>query len=176
MASDSVMQTFIKWPRLNPITGAFSPEENDAFMTLGYTIGAMMIFPGNQVERKWTLNQARGCIRSISDRFDLTLECVRRHYVGTDSPLGTTIRRYSDFFALFGDFAGYVRFFLLDDLVEGDDMRVRFFLPFDDFGSPAVPKDVGSYGEYRRRSMAFIHARNVRIAELGPDPVERRSM
>ena len=56
-------------------------------MTIAYTIGGIMVFPGNQVDRKWTINQARGCTRSISDRFDLTLECIRRHYSDWESPL-----------------------------------------------------------------------------------------
>jgi hypothetical protein len=74
------MQTFLRWPALKPITGQLLESENEAFVTIAYTIGAMMVFPGNQVDRKWTINQARACTRSISDRFDVTLECIRRHY------------------------------------------------------------------------------------------------
>jgi hypothetical protein len=112
-----------------------------------------------------TINQARGFCRSIADRFDLTLECIRRHYLRQVSPLATTLSRYADFFALFGDFRGYVSFFLLDDLVT-DDCSVKFFMPFDDFSSPSVPRDVGTYNEYRRRSIEFIKARNHRIEQL----------
>ncbi len=36
-------------------------------------------------------------------------------------------------------------------------------MPFDDFRPPSVPKDVGTYKEYRRRSIEFIEARNHRI-------------
>ena len=85
---------------------------------------------------KATNNIAGGFNRSIADRFDLTLECIRRHYVDQASPLASTLSRYADFFALFGDFRGYVSFFLLDDLVT-DDCSVKFFMPFDDF-RPAV--------------------------------------
>jgi hypothetical protein len=123
------------------------------------------VFPGLQIDRKWTINQARGCTRSISDRFDLTLECIRRHYSDWESPLSSTLSRYSDFFALFDDFRGYVSFFLLDDLVN-DDLSVKFFMPFDDFHRPYVPNDVGTYNEYRRRSIEFIEARNHRINHL----------
>lgn len=122
----------------------------------------MMVFPGNQIERNPTINVARGFNRSIADRFDLTVECIRRHYLGQSSPLAPTLSRYADFFALFGDFRGYVNFFLLEDLVT-DDCSVTFFMPFDDFRSPSVPKDVGTYKEYRRRSIEFIEARNHRI-------------
>ncbi len=39
-------------------------------------------------------------------------------------------------------------------------------MPFDDFGPPAVPADIGTYKEYRRRSIDFIDARNHRIKQL----------
>jgi hypothetical protein len=134
-------------------------------MAIGYTIGGMMVFPGNRVDRKWTINQARGCLRRISDRFDLTLECIRRHYLGFADPslLGETLNRYRDFFALFESFRGFVDFFLLQDLVTDDYSAVTFAMPFDDFKSSSLPKDFESYVEYRRRSMEFIAARNRRI-------------
>ena len=47
----------------------------------------MMVFPGNRIQGKWTVNQARGCLKKISDRFDLTVECIRRHYARQSSPL-----------------------------------------------------------------------------------------
>jgi hypothetical protein len=75
----------------------------------------MMVFPGYQVDRKMTINQRRGCHGSIRDRFDLTLECIRRHYLDEPSPLSATLARYAEFFGLFGDFAGYVDFFHLQD-------------------------------------------------------------
>jgi hypothetical protein len=103
--------------------------------------------------------------RTISDRFDLTLECVRRHYAGGPSPLETVLERYADFFALFGSFAGYTEFFLFQDLVHPGTGEVRFFLPFNDFAPPAVPTDVGSYRRYRTAAMDFVQARNARIAE-----------
>ena len=48
----------------------------------------------------------------IAGRFDLTVECIRGHYLDEPSPLSDTLARYADFFALFGDFDGYVDFFL----------------------------------------------------------------
>lgn len=167
LSSDSVMQTFIRWPRMKPILDQDPPQVHDAFFTIAYTIGAMMVFPGNQVEGKPSINVARGFNRAIADRFDLTLECIRRQYLNESSPLVSTLSRYADFFALFGDFRGYVKFFLLDDLVTADG-AVRFFMPFDNFGPPgsAVPKDVETYREFRRRSIDFIKARNHRIGQL----------
>ena len=68
LSSDAVMQTFTRWPALKPITEQLSASENAAFMRIAYTIGAMMVFPGIQVDGKWTINQARGCNKSLSDR------------------------------------------------------------------------------------------------------------
>ncbi|MBA3361059.1 MAG: hypothetical protein H0T94_06265 [Acidimicrobiia bacterium] len=165
LSSDAAIATFTRWPALKPITEQLPESENDAFNRIAYTIGGMMIFPGNQIDRQLTINQARGFTRSISDRFDLTLECIRRHYSDLGSPLAATLARYTNFFALFGDFRGYVSFFLLDDLVT-DDHSVNFFMPFDDFRPPSVPRDVPTYREYRRRSIEFIEARNRRIKQL----------
>ena len=165
LTSDSVMPTFTRWPALKPITEQFPEQKNEEFRTIAYTIGAMMVFPGNRIDGKPTINGARGMTRTISDRFDLTLECIRRHYLNKESPLASTLSRYADFFALFGDFRGYVSFFLLDDLVTSD-FDVRFFMPLGDFRPPSVPKDVGTYKEYRRRSIDFIEARNHRIKQL----------
>jgi hypothetical protein len=165
LSSDSVMQTFTRWVALKPITEQFAESENEAFVRIAYTIGAMIVFPGNRIERQLTINGARGFTRSIADRFDLTLECIRRHSLGQGSPLAATLSRYADFFALFGDFYGYVSFFLLQDLV-ADDGSVKFFMPFDDFRPPSVPTDVETYKEYRRRSIEFIAARHHRIKQL----------
>ena len=165
LSSDSVVPTFTRWQKLKPITEQFTEKENEAFLTIAYTIGGMMIFPSNQIDRKPTINAARGFNRDISDRFDLTLECIRRHYVNMDSPLAPTLSRYADFFALFVDFRGYVSFFLLEDLVT-DDFGVKFFMTFDDFCPPSVPEDVDTYKESRHRSIDFVEARNHRIKQL----------
>lgn len=94
---------------------------------------------------------------------DLTLECIRRYYLGGASPLGDVLGRYKGFFDAFGDFRGYVDFWLLQDVVSDDYSTVRFFTPFDDFLSAAIPQDLDSYVDYRRRSIEFIEARNARI-------------
>lgn len=99
----------------------------------------------------------------IKDRFDLTLECIRRHYIGQCSPLGETLARYRDFFALFGDFMAYVEFFMLQDLLTYDCCAVKLFMRFDDFNTSSVPRDGDAYKEYRHLSIEFIEARNRRI-------------
>jgi hypothetical protein len=163
LASDSVIQTFIRWESLRAITSQLTERENKEFFDIAYTIGGMMVFPANRVDGKQTINGARGFKRAISDRMDLTLECIRRHYLGQASPLAETLARYAGFFHLFDDFRGYVDFFLLQDLVSNNREEVRMFMPFDNFKPPAVPKTVDAYREYRRRSIDFIRARNRRI-------------
>jgi hypothetical protein len=140
----------------------------ESFRAIAYTIGAMMVWPANRVDGKQTINGARGFIRSISDRFDLTVECVRRYYLGIHSPLDATFARYRDFFGLFVDFRGFVDFFLLQDIVGEDCSSVTFFMPVDDFKNPAVPRDLSTYVSYRRNSIEFVHARNERITRLNP--------
>jgi hypothetical protein len=163
LSSDSVIPTFTRWKALQPIIQLFPKEENEAFRTTSYTIGGMMVFPGNKINGKMTINGARGCSSKIADRMDITLECIRRYYLSERSPLYETLHRYNDFFSLFDNFAGYVDFFMLQDLVSVDYSTVNFFIPFDDFNAKAVPTSDDIYREYRRLSIAFVEARNGRI-------------
>ena len=164
LSSDSAVPTFTRWGFAKDHPELVTEEENKDFFSKSYTIGGMMIFPGNRIGGP-TINQARGCLGTISDRLDLTLECIRRHYLGLPDPsrLGETLNRYRAFFALFESFKGYVDFFLLQDLVTDDYSAVTFCMPFDDFKTPSAPKDLDTYREYRRRTIAFIAARNRRI-------------
>ena len=164
LASDAVIPTFRKEARISHIIKQI-PEELAAFMGIGYTIGGMMLFPGNRVGRKMTINGARGFHPRIKDRFDLTVECIRRHYRNERSPLSDTLERYADFFGLFGDFRGYVEFFLLQDLVTEDCSAVKFFTPFEDFTTSPVPASIEAYRAYRQLAIEFIEARNCRILQ-----------
>lgn len=165
LSSDSVIPTFTRWSSMKHITSQVAEDENEAFRAIGYTIGGMMVFPANSINRQWTINQARGCSRAIADRMDLTLECIRRHYEGGTSPLSGVLGRYPEYFSLFGDFRGYVSHFLLDDLLRADG-TVDYLMPFDDFRPPSVPTDVASYLQYRSRTIDFVQARNQRISDL----------
>jgi hypothetical protein len=136
LSSDAVIPIFSRELRLAHIIGQIPEAEREAFQRIGYTIGGMMVFP---VGRGMTINQARGFHPRIKDRFDLTLKCIRRHYVGQPSPLDAAIARYADFFRLFGDFAGYVDFFHLQDGVNQATPTVRFSLPFEDFSASPLP-------------------------------------
>jgi hypothetical protein len=173
LSSDAVIPTFTRWPRLKHITEQIPEAENEAFRTIGYTIGAMMVCPGNKIDRKPTLNGARGFHPKIRDRFDLTVECIRRHYTGLlPNPLGDCLARYPDFFRLFGDFAGYVEFFLLQDLVDDVSSTVKFFMPFDNFTGSQLPSNLDAYLGYRQRAIEFIESRNRRIVSYARSGLE----
>lgn len=165
LTSDSVIHTYNRWKRLDHITSQFSDEEREAFSAIAYTIGGMLVFPGNRVDGKNTINGDRGFNRKICDRIDLTLECIRRHYLSADSPLARTLDRYFHFFALFGEFRGYVDFFLLNDLVDEKESNVKFFMPFDDFQTSPVPGNAEIYRQYRSLNIEFVTARNSRISK-----------
>lgn len=160
LSSDAVIPTF-KWA--SHIKKLIPDEELKAFNAAGYTIGGMMVFPGNRIDGKWTINQARGCTKRIGDRFDLTLECIRRHYSEDESPLDGVLARYARFFDLFRDFRGYVEFFLLQDLVSTDFSAVKISVPFDNFRGSPIPTNAHEYNVYKSASIAFIEARNQRI-------------
>lgn len=167
LASDGITSTFSTWKRMKHIIEQLPGEDMTSFLRLAYTIGAYTVFPSNRIDGKVTINGERGFNRKICDRFDLTLECIRRYYLGEDSPLRNVLTRYSDFFGLFGDFKGYVDFFLLQDLVSSDYAAVKFFTPFDDFRTPPVPASLKEYLLYRVNTMTFIERRNERIARFG---------
>ena len=164
LASDAVIPTFRKEARLSHIIEQ-SPEELATFMRIVYTMGGMMLFPGNRVDGKMTINGARGFDPRLKDRFDLTVECIRRHYRNDWSPLSDVLKRYAAFFDLFGDFRGYVEFFLLQDLVTEDCSAVKFFAPFQNFTTSPVPAGIEAYKAYRQLAIEFIEARNCRIIQ-----------
>ena len=173
LSSDAVVPSFTREGRIAGVIEEISTEELDAFNRIGYTMGGMMIFPANQIDGKMTINAARGCHPKIKDRFDLTVECIRRYYCdesnlsGEFNPLGKTLARYADFFQLFGDFRGYVDFFLLQDLVTKDFSTVRFMMPFEKFIPWPIPRTIETYRAYKQNAVDFIEARNQRILASG---------
>jgi hypothetical protein len=160
LSSDAVIPTF-KWN--NQIQSWIPEMELNAFNAQGYTIGGMMVFPRNRIDGKWTINQARGCTPRIGDRFDLTLECIRRHYINGKSPFTDVLARYTAFFNLFADFRGYVEFFLLQDLVSDDYTTVQISKPYDNFSGSPIPNSAAEYRAYESDALAFIKSRNQRI-------------
>ena len=125
------------------------------------TIGGYIIFPAHK-KNGFTINQARGVSRIICDRFDLTLECIRRFYKNERSPLYDTLARYKDFFELFIDFSGYVDFFMLQDFIDEKE-QIKFSLPFDNFNHSPLPQTVDEYKQYRIHTIDLMNSRNRRI-------------
>lgn len=143
------------------LDGWLSESEKEKFQQKVRTIGGHIVFPAHRKDG-FTINQARGVNRKISDRFDLTLECFRRYYVNEESPLTSTLKRYSDFFKLFKDFKGYIDFFMLQDFIENIE-EVKFSLPFDDFNRSALPENQKEYVNYMNNTIELIDKRNERI-------------
>ena len=165
LSSDSIIHTFSRWASMAYIINQLKDGEAEAFRSIGYTMGGMIIFPANRVEGKSTINGARGFHPLIKDRIDLTLECIRRYYNNEISPLTEVLTRYTDFFALFGNFKGYVEFFLLQDLVIEDFSAIKFLMPFGNFKTPAIPKTIDEYLSYKHLTINFVNERNQRIVE-----------
>lgn len=161
LGSDAITHSYGHHKRKKWLTEQI-PNEVDELFEAGSTIGAYIIFPNNRIEGNNTINQARGVNRLIDDRFDLTLECIRRFYIGQTSPLFDTLLKYKDFFDLFDNFIGYVHFFLLDDLID-ENQQIKFYLPFDDFNTPPVFSNTSEYLFYKKGVMDFIRSRNRRI-------------
>lgn len=162
--SDTVIPGFFRYKRMTHIIDQLSKREIDRFLVANHTIGAMMIFPGDRRPGVVTINGARGFNPKIADRFDFTVEAIRRYYLGLPSPLSSTIAAYDDFFRLFVDFRGYVDFFLLQDMVSTSAESVWLFTPFDDFGvTHPLPRTVEEWRSYRDRALDFIKLRNRRI-------------
>ena len=163
LSSDRAIATFSSCVKMKPIIDQVSAKELDYFIRLTDTIGGIVIWPSNKINGFQTINGARGFNRQIVDRLDLTIECIRRFYLGESSPLYETFVRYNDFFQLFDDFKGYIDFFLLQDYVTEDYMSVKIAEPFDDFRSTPIPKTVDEYLSYMNTTSELIKLRNQRI-------------
>lgn len=148
---------------------AMGAEANADWHRKGGSIGGRLLFPRNRVGGRQTINQRRGMHPRIRDRFDLTLEAIRRHYSGEISPLSETLDRYDDFFSLFERFDSYTEFFLLQDLVD-DHGAIKFYGPFEDFAGRVLPNSLDEYRAFREGQLNFVTARNARIQALNPAP------
>lgn len=130
-----------------------------------YTIGGGIIFP----MVRWSMNQARGCSVRICDRWDLTLECIRRFYLGEPTPIDKAFERSREFFKLFVDFKGYVDFFLLQDCVD-ENYNVKFWLNTPLFESMPMPKNMEEYEIWINSQLDFVSKRAQRIADYCKNP------
>lgn len=168
------------------ITASFRYKNNRKFMELvantvpnynsfvenyihrSYTIGGTIIFP----KHSGGINQSRGCNYFIRDRWDLTLECIRRFYNDENSPLYPALKKDKDFFDLFVDFRSYVDYFFLQDCVSNDYNSIIFWLGNGDFTQNPLPKTVEEYLHWINNELDFVEKRNTRINSYFTKKVE----
>ena len=163
LSSDSISNSYRDKKALSSIVQDLSKEVEE-FRNLGSTIGGYILFPNKKIDGKMTINGARGFNQKIADRFDLTLECIRLHYLGMSNPLQDVLSQNTAFFKLFESFAGYVDFFLLQDLVDVNYESIYFFTPIKKmFESSPLPANKEEYLQYMKSSTSFTAKRNERI-------------
>ena len=169
LSSDSISNSYRDKKVLSSIIKDLTKEVEE-FRSIGSTIGGYILFPGKKIDGKMTINGSRGFNRKIADRFDLTLECVRLHYLGKPNPLENVLNQNSSFFKLFENFVGYVDFFLLQDLVNPDYELVYFLQPIKQvFESSPLPESKVEYLQYMQSSNSFTIKRNERIKQWATD-------
>ncbi len=165
LTSDSITHSYRTRPTIRPLIDRLPSPLREYASAPPWRIADCTIFPGRRIEGKNTINGARGMNSKIDDRFDLTLECIRRHYEGRESPLMEVLNRYGYFFSLFENFRGYVDFFLFQDLVSEDYSEVKFYLPFYNFDGKPLPQDLDSYSIYLDSMTTFTRNRSQRITK-----------
>ena len=161
--SDSITASFLNGRKpidnLEDLIPNFQKFKDD-YWHRTYTIGGSIIFP---MHRWSSMNQARGCHPRICDRWDFTLECIKRYYSGQESPLTKAIQKSEDFFKLFVDFKKYVDYFLLQDCVD-ENYNVKFYLDSPEFGTVhPLPKTLNEYMKWIDSQLDFVEKRNARI-------------
>ena len=144
------------------------------------TIGGFVLFP----RHTQSINQRRGRTNSpIDDRFDLTLECIRRYYEETEksekdsnyNPLFDGLKEDEDFFYLFRkgnvDFKNYTKFFCLDEswVKDGQVLNLLNDRPLDDYdfgnkNNVLLTKD--NWWTFYRNIMNRLDARNQQIQKV----------
>lgn len=161
--SDSILASF-RYVRyrdmLENVSKSISNYQDfiESFIHKTYTIGGSIIFP-----KENSINRARGVNPFIKDRWDLTLECIRKYYKDEYSPLYETLAMNKEFFDLFVDFKGYVDFFFLQDCVSEDYQSVVFWIGDGDLSKNPMPKSVDEYLLWIDKQLNFVSKRNKRI-------------
>ena len=166
-ASDSITTGF-RYKRMKPLIDQVADSMEDykgwmeSVIRKTYTIGGSMIFP----KHRNSINQCRGTNKKILDRWDLTLECIRRFYSGEASPLSWCLEQDKEFFELFVDFKGYVKFFLLQDCVSNNYSKVNMWLDTELFVFNPCPDNTEKYIQWINNEVLFVENRNKRLSDL----------
>lgn len=167
LSSDRAVASFIRNKKVLAFIDTMDKDAVTQFKSLTDTIGGIVIWPANRIDGKMTINGARGFSRQISDRLDLTMECIRLYYLDLQSPLYETLKRYDSFFKLFVSFRGFIDFFLLNDYVSSDYTKCIIAPPQNyNFCSCSVPANVKEYTEYMRVTSDLVRQRNNRIEQF----------
>lgn len=159
------------------------------YLQYANTIGGFMLFPRHDC----SINQLRGMSDKIQDRFDLTLECIKRMYESgffvVGNPLFDISAEDKGFFKMFGDgkegFKNYIDFFLLNSWVKEDEEHHYYhvknllhtgenedkerniqLLDNWDFNQKPLPQDENEWWTFYRNIMDRLEARNKQIEEL----------
>ena len=133
----------------------------ESFIRKTYTIGGTIIFP-----KENSINRARGVNPFVKDRWDLTLECIRRYYNNENNPLFETLEKNKKFFDLFSNFQGYIDFFHLQDCVSEDYRSVQFWIGNGEFDGQPLPKTAEEYIRWINGQLEFVEKRNARIEKI----------
>lgn len=166
---DYEVKNFVKYK-----TGLNFYDFIQKYIKTAYTIGGHMIFP--KLPSKYSINVKR-CFNNylIRDRFDLTLECIRRYYIylsdGTKlkNPLFDIFEFETNkkYFKMFSDFKGYVDFFFLNSLVDKNYNFVKLFIDnSDNFNNDALPKNKEEWWTLYEKQQIFLMQRNNDINNL----------
>ena len=145
------------------------------YLQYANTIGGFMLFPRHDC----SINQARGMSDRIQDRFDLTLECIRRMYENgfftNTNPLFDISKEDKEFFEMFGSFENYAKFFCLNESWvekgkvlnllyddENKDKTGRNVKTLDewDFSQEPLPRDSDEWWEFYENIMDRLKERN----------------
>lgn len=162
LASDTISNSLSSHKAIRSLVETVEFGLIEDVKSIGSTIGARIVFPGEESGGK-TLNVLRGFHPLIRDRFDLTLECIRRQFKSELSPLSEVLGRYQGFFEMFANFEGFVDFFFLGDLIERGEIRY-FTNRSHYFDKSPYPENAHEYEAYLVNTIEFVKRRNARIA------------
>jgi hypothetical protein len=148
------------------------------YLQYANTIGGFIVFP-----RTYNSINVKRASSPICDRFDLTLECIRRAYQYDDfyrsdaNPLFGISKEDKEFFKMFGTFQNYAKFFCLDESYDdkhnwvnetGQVLNLFDNQPLDnwDFNKSEVLPTADNWWTFYRNIMDRLEARNKQIEEL----------
>ena len=190
LGSDSIMSIY--WHRTYGITPKIMKEFNEniskfikntdytsfirKYLRKSNTLGGFIVFPRHNN----SINQLRGTKSEINDRFDLTLECIKRYYnqEKENNPLYDVLEHNSVFFNMFGSFENYINFSCLGpwvnenyqvvDVFNSDDKKIKLLSDWDgktcDF--PNTECKASDWWRFYNNMMKHLEERNDKINEI----------